>query len=94
MLNIEDLNRYDFSDVLRQMKKYVDITINNTMESQIYEALDTIKVEEIIIFLKQYNIDDFKYRSKDFINILSIYLNEKINFIRGYINILQKSLIL
>ena len=54
------------------MRKYVDITINDAMERKIYEALDTIKVEEIIIFLKQYNIDDFKYHSKDFINILSI----------------------
>jgi len=78
MIDIEDLNRYDFSDVLRYMKKYVDIIINDAMESQIYEALDTISVEEIIFFIKHYNIDDFKYRSKEFINILSLYLNEEI----------------
>ena len=88
MIDIEDLNKYDFTDVLRQMKKYVDITLNDAMESQIYEALDTINVEEIILFLKHYNIDDVKYRSKEFINILSIYLNEEIKsyiISKGYI---------
>ena len=78
MIDIEDLNKYDFTDVLRQMKKYVDITLNDAMESQIYEALDTINVEEIILFLKHYNIDDVKYRSKEFLNFLSMYLNEEI----------------
>ena len=48
------------------------------MEGQIYEALDTISVEEIMLFLKNYNIDDIKYRSNEFIKILSIYLNEEV----------------
>ena len=32
MRDIEDFNKYDLSDVIKYMKKYVDITIDDAME--------------------------------------------------------------
>ena len=78
MLNIEDLNRYDFSDILRHMRKYVDITIEDAKDRQINEALETVSFDEVMLFILNYNINDVRYRSEDFLNFLSMYLNEEI----------------
>lgn len=78
MLNIEDFNKYDFSDILRYMKKYVDITIEKAKDGQIKEALETVNVDEIMLFILNYNINDVKYRSEEFLQFLSMYLNEEI----------------
>lgn len=78
MLNIEDFNKYNFSDVLRYMRKYVDITIEDARDSQINEALETVSVDEVMLFILNYNINDVKYRSEEFLSLLSIYLNEEI----------------
>lgn len=92
MRDIEDFNNYDLSDVIRYMKKYVDFTIDDAMEGKISEALETIYVEEIILFMKNFNRDDVKYRDPKFIDILSMYLNEEIKYYiisKGYV--LKKS---
>ncbi|MGY3805455.1 hypothetical protein ACWNT8_15430 (plasmid) [Pigmentibacter ruber] len=78
MLNIEDFNKYDFSDVLRYMRKYVDITIEDAKDEQINEALETVSVDEVMLFILNYNINGVKYRSEDFLSLLSMYLNEEI----------------
>jgi hypothetical protein len=92
MRDIEDFNKIDLSDVIRYMKKYVDIRINDAIKGKINEALETIYVEEIILFMKNLNRDDVKYRDPKFIDILSMYLNEEIKFYiisKGYV--LKKS---
>lgn len=89
MLNIEDFNKYDFSDVLRYMRKYVDITIEDAKDEQINEALETVSVDEVMLFILNYNINDVKFRSEEFLQFLSIYLNEEIkSYIinKGYIS--------
>lgn len=78
LLNIEDFNKYDFSDVLRYMKKYVDITIEDANDGQINDALETVNIYEVMLFILNYNINDVKYWSEDLLSFLSMYLNEEI----------------
>ncbi len=78
MRSIEELNKYDFTLVIEYMKKYVDITINDSKKEFINDALETIYIEEIIFFLNRYNISKFKYDDRRFLKFLSIYLNEEV----------------
>ena len=44
----------------------MDITIEDAKDGQINEALETMSVDEVMLFIVNYNINDVKYRSEEF----------------------------